>query len=94
MIKTRDGKEIQTHRIALSTTIPFFEILFKADFKDRKENIVNLHNVEFSILKDLINYCYTTIIQINTENVQDLLLAADFFQVIDISYQKTNKKFQ
>lgn len=43
-----------------------------------------LHDVNGSILGQLIDFSYTRHISINAENVEDILTAADYFEMLEI----------
>ena len=52
--------------------------------KERNETRITIEGVEAHIMKQLIEYTYTSDIHITTENAQQLLSAANMIQIISI----------
>ncbi len=77
-----EGQEIRGHKIVLSAYSPYFEALF--DFKTREEiatDHVSLPNISMVMLQSLLEFAYTGQVDINGDNVQDLLVAANFLNI-------------
>ena len=66
--------------------------MFTGCMKESWVNKVTMHDVQPSILKSLIDYCYTGNILITEDNVVALIESADLFQVKVIYYVYCNYK--
>lgn len=75
-------KQLFAHRIILIAVSDYFSLLFKYEGGFQKpainfdENLINGDSLE-----NIINYAYTGQIDITIENVYDLLVAADYFDI-------------
>ena len=75
---------IPANRMVLSYCSTFFEKMFKTDMKESRENVAHLHDVDVSAVKQIVEYFYTGIIDINNENVLKVLAAADYLQLDEV----------
>lgn len=67
------------HRIVLAASIPYFNAMFLHDLIESKQDVITINNIDSSALEQFINYSYNGKITINNENVQGLLIGANFF---------------
>ncbi|CAG5129710.1 unnamed protein product, partial [Candidula unifasciata] len=67
------------HRLVLASLSDYFPPLLKFDEDDSGE--VTLHNIEPDDFFVLLKYAYTGTVDINKENVQSVLIAADYLSV-------------
>ena len=58
--------------------------LFVGDMREKNETRITIEGVESHIMKQLIEYTYTSDIHITPENAQQLLSAANMIQIISI----------
>lgn len=72
------------HRIVLAASIPYFNAMFLHDLIESKQDVIVLNNVDPTALEQFINYSYNGKITINNENVQLLLIGANFFHLKNI----------
>lgn len=75
-----DNKEFPCHRLILSSASPYFRAMFLADMKESQQQRVKIKGLESSILQQLLEFCYTATVTINTENLQQLLIASGMLQ--------------
>ena len=61
---------ILAHRVVLAACSPYFNAMFTADLLESKESVITLKGVDGLALQSLINFMYTTDINITEENVQ------------------------
>ena len=78
------NESIPANRMILACYSKFFESMFLSPLKERYQNTVEIKTFEGMAVKQIIEYIYTGIIDINTSNVLTLLRTADFLQVDDI----------
>jgi len=83
-IKVGD-ENITANRMVLSSCSPFFEKMFKSNMKESQSAVVELKEVEVKPISLLIDFIYTGIIKINNGNVLELLVAADYVQLDEVS---------
>jgi kelch-like protein 18 len=72
------------HRIVLASSIPYFNAMFLNEMIEAKQDTIHLNDVDPNALEQLINYSYNGTININNENVQNLLIASNFFHLKNI----------
>ncbi|KAG1711202.1 Kelch-like protein 10 [Nymphon striatum] len=87
VLKVNSETEFPVSRAIMASCSPYFRTLFKAkEYADlRKEKlIVTLPGIEERELKSIIEFAYVRQVTINDENVQDLTVAADQFNVIKL----------
>ena len=78
-----NGVNIQAHKLILAAASPYFETMFKSSskFLESDQNKIKLKDVSGDSLRVLIDYIYTGKIIISEDNVEDILIAANFLQL-------------
>ncbi|UYV78786.1 KLHL10 [Cordylochernes scorpioides] len=84
VLHTEDRGEFEVHRSIMSACSPYFRALFTTTISARTSNHFSIPGVSSQMMSLLIDYAYTRDSSINWANVQDLLPAADQFNVIGI----------
>jgi kelch-like protein 18 len=74
------------HRIVLAASIPYFNAMLMHDLIESRQEVVTINTIEPIALEQLINYSYNGKITITNENVQPLLVAANFFHMKTIKH--------
>ncbi|XP_033473909.2 kelch-like protein 41a [Epinephelus lanceolatus] len=75
-------QSIPCHRLILAACSPYFrELYFSTDGKETEQMEVVLENLDPNIMESIVNYMYSAEIDINDNNVQDILTAANRFQI-------------
>lgn len=74
------GQVFYCHKAALSARSSYFKVMFTADMKERSNNLIKLTGIDYDVLSALVNYVYTSRVNITETNVQSLLEAADLLQ--------------
>ncbi|XP_006011628.1 kelch-like protein 40 [Latimeria chalumnae] len=77
-------KELPCHRLVLAACSPYFRAIFLSDLEESKKREVNLEDVDPEVMSSIVNYIYTSEIEINDQNVQDIFAAASMFQIPSI----------
>lgn len=77
-------RKLKAHKAILGARSPVFEAMFKYDMKENLLNDVNITDVEYEVLKEMLRFMYTEKIQ-NLKEVQlGLLIAADKYQLDEL----------
>ncbi|XP_068400032.1 LOW QUALITY PROTEIN: kelch-like protein 23 [Eschrichtius robustus] len=72
------------HRAVLAACSNYFKAMFTADMKEKFKNKIKISGIHHDILEGLVNYAYTSQIEITKRNVQSLLEAADLLQFLSV----------
>ena len=78
-IVAQDGLEVHAHKIILASQTEYFGALF------RQEN-PNFINLDFpsNIIKMCVNYLYTEDIDVDGDNVQDVMVFANYVMIMEV----------
>ncbi|XP_010772781.1 kelch-like protein 41a [Notothenia coriiceps] len=75
-------RSIPCHQLILSACSPYFrELYFSEDDKETDKMDVVLENLDPDVMEAIVNYMYSADIDINDDNVQGILAAANRFQI-------------
>lgn len=61
--------EIQAHKMVLASCSPYFYAMFTG-FEESRQDRITLQGVDFNALQLLIDYVYTSLVDVTEENVQ------------------------
>ncbi|XP_017768618.1 PREDICTED: ring canal kelch homolog [Nicrophorus vespilloides] len=78
-----DDVEVPAHKMVLAACSPYFYAMFNS-FEESKQDKITLQGVDSQALSLLIEYVYTSEVQVTEENVQVLLPAANLLQLTDV----------
>jgi len=68
-LKTDDGTTIFGHRVVLMSSSQYFLTMF-TNLKESKKDVVNIKELDSTVLQLLVDYIYTGQIMISKENVK------------------------
>uniref|UniRef100_A0A3Q0RKK5 Kelch-like family member 40a n=1 Tax=Amphilophus citrinellus TaxID=61819 RepID=A0A3Q0RKK5_AMPCI len=83
VLKIQD-KEFPCHRLVLAASSPFFKAMFLSDLEESKKREVVLKNVEPGVMGMILRYLYTSDINLTEQNVQDIFVVANMYQIPSI----------
>ena len=83
-ISSDDDKEFNCHKLILASASPYFRAMFLADMKESQQTHVKIKGLDSSSLEQLLEFCYTARITINSTNVQQLVIASGMLQFPNI----------
>ena len=75
------GAQLKAHRIVLAGSSPYFQAMFTGDLEESRMPAVTIRDIQPHVMELLVDYCYTSTIEITEENVQYLLPAAGILQL-------------
>ncbi|KAM4689631.1 kelch-like protein 40 [Discoglossus pictus] len=78
------GKDFPCHRLVLAACSPYFRAIFLSDIEESKKREIDLDEVDPDVMEKILNYIYTSEIDINEKNVQDIFSVANMFQIPSI----------
>ncbi len=74
-----EGCEIHAHRLVLAASSTYFYSMFVRDMLESRQERITLQGVDPEAMKLLVEFAYSTKLEINTGNVQSLMTAASLF---------------
>ncbi|XP_035676841.1 kelch-like protein 24 [Branchiostoma floridae] len=75
-----EGREIPCHRVVLATVNHYFRSMFSGSLSETKKDKIEMGGVSAESLQQLVDFAYTSKVDITEENVQPLFEAADMLQ--------------
>jgi hypothetical protein len=73
------GVEIKAHKLVLAANSHYFRSMFTGDMLESRSSVVELKDVEPEAISLLVQYSYTSRLEITSTNVQSLMAAASIF---------------
>ena len=74
-----DGCEIPAHRLVLAASSSYFYSMFVRDMLESRQERITLQGVDAEATRLLVEFAYSTNLEITTRNVQSLMTAASLF---------------
>jgi len=78
------SKTFHVHKTILAGSSPYFEAMFTSCMEESSKQEIEIKDISPEAMELLIDFCYTTTITIEEENVQQLLPAACLLQMTQI----------
>ena len=75
-----EGNELKAHRVVLASCSPYFASMFTGNLVESQKDVIELKNVSYLSLEKIVTFCYTSSLEMSSENVFELLTAADMLQ--------------
>ena len=79
-----EEEKISCHKVVLCASSPYFHTMFGSSFMESTANEVNLASVSSLVIRPLLMYIYTGVIQITEENCEELLKVSDMMSFNDL----------
>lgn len=76
-----DHHKYNAHKVVLSACSDYFKAMFNTNMLEGNNNIVTLYDISAMAFHSILDYLYTSEIELTDENVQDVLEAAVYLQI-------------
>ncbi|XP_058492872.1 kelch-like protein 40a [Solea solea] len=83
VLKIQD-KEFPCHRLVLAASSPFFKAMFLSELEESKRREIVLKDVDPGVMGMILRYLYTSDITLTEQNVQDIFMVANMYQIPSI----------
>ena len=80
-----EEEEFRVHRVVLAANTQYFEAMFSSDLEESRQDVVTIRDVSPSAMKTILEYCYTSAISIDNDNVELLSAAACLLQISEVT---------
>ena len=78
------GRLFPVHRSVLAACSPYFFAMFNGELRESKQSVVELKDVDADVIESIIEFAYTGLLQITTENVERILEHATLLQFPEV----------
>ncbi|GCB66890.1 hypothetical protein scyTo_0007958 [Scyliorhinus torazame] len=75
------NRSFACHRLVLAACSPYFREYFFSEESEKKKGEVVLEDVDENVVELMLNYLYSSEIELSDENVQDIFAASSRFQI-------------
>nr|XP_046242647.1 kelch-like protein 22 isoform X2 [Scatophagus argus] len=76
-----EGRPIKAHRILLAASCDYFRGMFAGGLREMQQKEIPIHEVSYVAMKKILDYIYTSEIELDLECVQEVLIAATLLQL-------------
>ncbi|XP_076151826.1 kelch-like protein 40a [Alosa pseudoharengus] len=78
------NQEFRCHRLVLAASSPYFKAMFLSNLEESKKREIVLKDVDPSVMGMVLRYLYTSDINLTEQNVQDIFMVANMYQIPSI----------
>ncbi|XP_030000194.1 kelch-like protein 22 isoform X2 [Sphaeramia orbicularis] len=79
-----ENRPIQAHRILLAASCDYFRGMFAGGLRETQQKEIPIHGVSYMAMKKILDYIYTSEIELDLECVQEVLVAATLVQLENV----------
>ncbi|CAK6950384.1 kelch-like protein 22 isoform X2 [Scomber scombrus] len=79
-----EGRPIPAHRILLAASCDYFRGMFAGGLRETQQNEIPIHGVSYMAMKKILDYIYTSEIELDLDCVHEVLIAATLVQIENV----------
>ncbi|XP_054852656.1 kelch-like protein 22 [Eublepharis macularius] len=79
-----EGKAIEAHRILLAASCDYFRGMFAGGLREMEQEEVQIQGVSYNAMCKILNFIYTSELELGLHNVQEILTAACQLQIPEV----------
>ncbi|TSO88117.1 Kelch-like protein 22 [Bagarius yarrelli] len=79
-----EGKPVEAHRILLAASCDYFRSMFAGGLREMQQTEIPIHGVTHTAMTKLLDFIYTSELELDLDTVQEVLCAATLLQVQDV----------
>ncbi|MBN3322489.1 KLH22 protein, partial [Atractosteus spatula] len=79
-----EGTPLQAHRVLLAASCDYFRGMFAGGLREMHEKEIQVHGVSCTAMSKLLDFIYTSELELDVDNVQEVLSAACLLQMQDV----------
>ncbi|XP_053576665.1 kelch repeat and BTB domain-containing protein 8 [Bombina bombina] len=87
IVEVDHGKKFSCHKNVLAAISPYFRSMFTSGLTESTQEVVKLVGIEAESMQLVLNYAYTSRVQLTEANVQALFTASSIFQIPSLQDQ-------
>uniref|UniRef100_A0A8C6ZC74 BTB domain-containing protein n=1 Tax=Nothoprocta perdicaria TaxID=30464 RepID=A0A8C6ZC74_NOTPE len=79
-----EEKPIEAHRILLAASCDYFRGMFAGGLREMEQDEVRIHGISYNAMCKILNFIYTSELELSVNNVQETLAAACQLQIPEV----------
>ncbi|KAM9744309.1 kelch-like protein 22 isoform 1-T1 [Menidia menidia] len=79
-----EGRPIQAHRILLAACCDYFRGMFAGGLREMQQKEIPIHGVSYVAMKKILDFIYTSELELDLECVHEVLIAATLVQLENV----------
>ncbi|KAM4809836.1 kelch-like protein 22 [Rhinophrynus dorsalis] len=79
-----EGKSVEAHRILLAASCDYFRGMFAGGLREMEQREVHIHGISYSAMCRILDFIYTSELELSVHNVQETLAAACQLQISEV----------
>ncbi|XP_061134972.1 kelch-like protein 22 [Syngnathus typhle] len=79
-----EGRALHGHRVLLAAACDYFRGMFTGGLREMQQNEIPIHGVSYLGMNKILDYIYTSKIELDLDCVQEVLIAATLVQLEDV----------
>lgn len=84
LVLSVDGSEFHVHRALIAASSDYFRAMFTNDCTEKNQSVVRINGVDAVSMNLILKFFYTGQAELQTDTVQNLLSAANLFQLSEL----------
>ena len=84
IILVAGDKRISAHKVIISSLCDYFSAMFTGELSETRQQVVTLNDIEPDALEAIVDYAYTSKLEIRVDNVESLLASSSILQIPDV----------